>query len=101
MSFRGDATNGDNNSSELNIFPNPVREGFNGNITIEGLSFNSNVKITDISGNLVFETISNGGTAVWNGYDNHNEKVNTGIYLIFSSSPSQKNGPIGKILFIR
>ena len=101
MSFRGDATNGDNNSSELNIFPNPVREGFNGSITIEGLSFNSNVKITDISGNLVFETISNGGTAVWNGYDNHNEKVNTGIYLIFSSSQSQKNGPIGKILFIR
>ena len=78
-------TTGRTNINSVEIFPNPVRENYYGIITIDGLAFESNVKITDVSGNLVFETNSNGGTAVWNGKDVNNKRVGTGVYLVFSS----------------
>ena len=77
MSFRNDATTGKTNINSIEIFPNPVRENYYGNISINGLA-ESNVKITDVSGNLVFETNSNGGTSVWNGRDVNNKRVGTG-----------------------
>ena len=49
MSFRNDAyCTGRTNINSIEIFPNPVRENYYGNITIDGLSFESNVKITDV-----------------------------------------------------
>ena len=100
MSFRSDATQSAQHPDDLHIFPNPVRENYNGIITINGLSYESNVKITDISGNLVFETNSEGGTAVWNGSDINNNRVSTGIYLVLSSDKYGREKTIGKILFI-
>ncbi|MGY8989403.1 MAG: type IX secretion system anionic LPS delivery protein PorZ, partial [Flavobacteriales bacterium] len=100
MSFRSDATQSVQHPDLLNIFPNPVRESYNGIITINGLSYESNVKITDVSGNLVFETNSEGGTAVWNGSDINNNRVGTGVYLVLSSDKYRREKTIGKILFI-
>ena len=53
-----------------------------------------------MSGNLVFETNSEGGTAVWNGADINNNRVGTGVYLVFSSDKFGREKTIGKILFI-
>ncbi len=100
MSFRNDATAGNTNINSIKVFPNPVRENYYGAISIEGLSFGSNVKITDVNGNLVFETNSNGGTAVWNGKDANNKRVGTGVYLVFSSDKYGDEKAVGKILFI-
>ena len=46
-------------------YPNPVRPTYFGNVTIDGLTAKANVKITDITGNLVFETTSEGGSVQW------------------------------------
>jgi len=100
MSFRNDATSSENNISELTIFPNPVRENYTGIISISGLAYESNVKITDVGGNLVFETNSEGGTAVWDGTDFNNMRVGTGVYLVFSSDKYAREKAMGKILFI-
>ena len=100
MSFRNDATAAKTNINSIEIFPNPVRENYYGNISINGLAFESNVKITDVSGNLVFETNSNGGTAIWNGTDANNKRVGTGVYLVFSSDKYGDEKAVGKILFI-
>ena len=100
MSFRNDATAGRKNVNSIEIFPNPVRENYYGNTSIGGLAFDSNVKITDVSGNLVFETNSNGGTAVWNGTDANNKRVGTGVYLVFCSDKYGDEKAVGKILFI-
>ncbi|MBT6808465.1 MAG: hypothetical protein HOA52_03135, partial [Flavobacteriales bacterium] len=100
MSFRNDATSSENNISELTIFPNPVRENYTGIISISGLAYESNVKITDVGGNLVFETNSEGGTAVWDGTDFNNMRVGTGVYLVFSSDKYAREKAVGKILFI-
>ena len=100
MSFRSDATQSSQHPDDLHIFPNPVRESYNGIITINGLAYESNVKITDVSGNLVFETNSEGGTAIWNGSDTNNNRVSTGVYLVLSSDKYGREKTIGKILFI-
>ena len=69
-------------------------------ISMVGLAFESNIKITDINGNLVFETNSNGGTAIWNGKDVNNNRVGTGVYLVFCSDKYGNEKAVGKILFI-
>ena len=60
----------------------------------------SYVKITDISGNLVFETRSEGGSAVWYGKDLNGNRVHTGVYLVFSTNETGSKTDITKILFI-
>ena len=102
MSFRSDATSPINDKKELTIYPNPVREGYNGYVTIEGLASGSKIKITDANGNLIYEAESNGGSAVWNGKDKYSNKVSTGVYLVFSSSESStQKKAVGKILIIK
>ena len=67
-------------------FPNPVQPNYDGPIAIKGLGRNSNVKITDLSGKLVYETTALGGQAIWDGRDYNGRKAASGVYLVFSSS---------------
>lgn len=101
ISFRYTATNPKETYDNLKIFPNPVRENFNGYITIEGLKDNSEVKITDAYGGLVFRTLSNGGTATWDGLRFNREKAATGVYFVFINDENGKERKAGKILFIK
>jgi len=82
-------------------FPNPVREDFTGNVTITGLIKDTEVKITDISGNLVYETVSDGGMATWDLKTYNGKQVATGVYLIFCSSSDGSEAFVTKILVIR
>lgn len=102
ISYRSDATQGDNNYTNVTVFPNPVRPDYFGPVTIQGIAYNSDVKITDIAGNLVYQTISNGGTATWNGQTLQGERVQTGVYLIWTSIDDQdvKGRKVGKVVFI-
>jgi hypothetical protein len=100
VSYRGTATKGNEEFTNVYVFPNPVRENYEGDITITGLITDANVKITDISGNLVFETTSLGGQAVWNGRNFKGKRVKTGVYLIFCSNEDGTKTFITKLLFI-
>ena len=101
ISYRSDATIGENQQEETYVFPNPVRENYQGNIAISQLVNNALVKITDINGVLVYQTIANGGQANWNGKNFNNEKVGTGIYLVFSADSNGLEKIVSKILFIK
>lgn len=100
ISYRSDATSGVKNQSKTNVFPNPVKESYSGPIAINGLVYDANVKITDISGNLVFETNANGGQAVWDGKNKSGERAGTGVYLVFSTDIYGNENMVSKILFI-
>ena len=100
ISFRGYATDGASDFGKVYAYPNPVRQGFTGIITITGLMDNTQVKITDINGHLVCETVSNGSLATWDGKDIHGRKVSTGIYLAMCINPDGTNSTITKILVI-
>jgi hypothetical protein len=85
---------------ELHIFPNPVRENYHGPIAIKGLLENTVVKITDISGNLVYETISRGGMVTWDGNRKGGQRVSTGVYLVIMTTKDGKNHAVRKLLVI-
>lgn len=100
ISYRSDATYGDPNYSDVTVFPNPSRPDFDGPISIQGIQYDSDVKITDVSGNLVYKTTSNGGTATWDGRTLTGEKVSTGVYLIWTAPNEGKGRFVGKVAVI-
>ena len=59
------------------------------------------INITDISGNLVFKTISDGGEATWDLKTYNGKHVATGVYLIFCASSDGSESFVTKILVIR
>jgi hypothetical protein len=101
ISVRGDATAGGEVFKDVYTFPNPVRSDFTGNVTITGLMRDSRIKITDISGNLVYETVSDGGQAAWDLKTYNGERVSTGVYLIFCSSSDGASTFVTKMLVIK
>jgi len=101
ISYRGDATAGNEDYSAIYVFPNPVREDFEGMVTITGLVENSSVKITDVSGNLVYETTSEGGQATWDLRNFRSARVTTGVYLVFCRNEDGSLSGVTKMLVIR
>lgn len=101
VSYRGEATEPGDRFGKVYAFPNPVRPDYHGPITITGLKDRTTVKITDASGNLVYETKSLGGQAIWDGKNRYGERVTTGVYLYFCSDRFGEETAVGKILFIR
>jgi len=100
ISYKGTATEADEDFHNVYVYPNPVKPDFNGKIAIRGLVKDTDVKITDISGNIVYQTTSLGGQAIWDGKDFNGKKVQTGVYMIFNGSPEGDLKAVAKILFI-
>ena len=100
ISFRGTATKGDQFFSDVYAFPNPVNETYRGPITIKGLARDSDVKITDVSGRVVFFTTSYGGQAIWNGNNMEGQRAQTGVYLVFATDENGQFSEVTKILFV-
>ncbi len=84
--YKSDAVASGDDFGDVYAYPNPVRPNYKGQIAITGLINECVVKITDMAGNLVYETISLGGQAVWDGNDFHGQRASSGIYLVFASS---------------
>ncbi len=90
--------------SSIIVFPNPVRENFQGVITIKGLKENTTVKITDAAGSIVYQTSSNGGMATWNGICKNGKKASSGVYFVMVSSTDSSDNTqtgIGKFLIVK
>ena len=101
MSYGGDATVGSRTEQNIVIVPNPVRADFTGEISIQGLVENAHVRITDVSGVLVFETIARGGMVTWNGKTRSGQRVRPGVYLVFATNDDGSVGSVGRIFFNR
>lgn len=100
MAYGGVATEGAENFSNVYAYPNPVRPGHEGSVTITGLKTNSRVKITDVKGNLINEGRSLGGQYSWNIQNARGQRVDTGIYLVFGSSEDGSEGVVTKIMIV-
>lgn len=100
ISYRANASYEDPEYNSVTVFPNPARPEFQGPITIQGIRYNSDVKITDVAGNLVYKTTSNGGTATWDGKTMNGEKAATGVYLIWTAANDGKGRKVGKVLVV-
>ena len=101
ISFNSTATNFVEEIEAVTVYPNPVRETYEGTITIDGLAFETDVKVTDVSGNLVFSTRSNGGRANWDGTGLDGQRVTTGVYLIFCTNQDGSTSNVAKVAIIK
>lgn len=101
ISFKGASTSANENLNSVYVYPNPVRPGFLGTVKVAGLLNKANIKITDIEGNLVYETISEGGTVEWDTTAFGRYKVASGVYMVFVSAQDGSETKVKKIMIIR
>ena len=100
ISYQSDATEASPSYSDVYAYPNPVRPEIDNQVVITGLMNNSNVKITDLSGNLIYQGISAGGQFVWNCRGRNGNRVATGVYLVLSSTPEARESVVTKIAIV-
>ncbi|MBB3186604.1 T9SS type A sorting domain-containing protein [Microbacter margulisiae] len=100
ISFMTDANQALDTFSGVHAYPNPVRPDYHGVITITGLVADTQVKITDVSGNVIYVTTSNGGVATWSGNGINGARVHSGVYLILCSSPDGIQHSVTKLLIV-
>ena len=82
------------------VFPNPVPPGYGGRIAIRGLVNNAIVKITEMDGRLVYQTMALGGQAIWDCKDYKGRRISSGVYLVLVSDEGRKENLATKIVFI-
>ena len=102
IGFRGDATPGYSGYyPELHIYPNPVRPGYEGPIFIQGNSEDARIKVTDVSGALVYDMQAAGGQAQWDGTKLDGHPVASGVYIIYATDDLGEVTAQGKVLIVR
>ncbi|WP_109832954.1 type IX secretion system anionic LPS delivery protein PorZ [Reichenbachiella versicolor] len=97
VSYRSESVQGSQSHKNVKIFPNPVRPEFSDWVGIQGVANDAIIKITTVSGRLVREINAAGGGASWNISDYKDRRVNTGVYLVFSSNSDGSETYVGKI----
>ena len=98
ISYKSTSTGGEQVHSEVFAYPNPVYAHYTGTIAIKGLVDDANVKITDLSGTLIYATTALGGQAIWDGKDYNGVKAQTGVYLIWSTNRDGSETEVTKLL---
>lgn len=101
VSYRGTATEAPSTYSDVYAYPNPVRPDYEGSVTVTGLIADSQVKITDLNGNLIRQGRSTGGQFTWDCRAANGNPVATGIYLVLASAPDGSEGVVTKIAVVR
>ncbi|MBS1585345.1 MAG: T9SS type A sorting domain-containing protein [Bacteroidetes bacterium] len=100
VSYRSTAVDGGEKNENVLVFPNPVPASYTGTIAVKGVADNSDVRITDISGQLIYRSTALGGQAVWNGLDYTGRKPQSGVYLIFIANKDGSQKHVGKVVFL-
>lgn len=101
ISFKGIATGANEDLNNVYVYPNPVRPNYAGTVKVAGLIDKANIKITDIEGNLVYETTSSGGTIEWDTTAFGKYKVASGVYMVFISAEDGSETKVKKVMIIR
>lgn len=101
-SYMGDTTEPSDAMDKDNVYayPNPVRPGYDGLITVVGLSYDADVKIVTANGTLVNQGRSNGGSYTWDGNDLDGKRVASGIYMVQTATSDGGKGTVCKIAVI-
>ena len=94
------APNEEMTKGSVNVYPNPVTPDFTGMVTITGLSYDADIKITTASGAIVAEGRSNGGMFNWDCRNQQGKRVASGVYMIITATSDGNLGTVGKIAVI-
>lgn len=84
----------------ISVYPNPVTPDYTGLVTITGLTYDADVKITTATGAIVAEGRSNGGMFNWDCRNKQGKRVASGVYMIITATSDGRKGTVGKIAVI-
>jgi len=99
VSYQGDAIGPScTDCNTALVYPNPVKPDYTGPIAIKGLTDNAYVKITDVSGTLIFQGRANGTQMIWNGNGYDGIRAKSGVYMVYSGTDAGKEKKVAKIL---
>ncbi len=108
VEFKTNIVSAEEDLSSIKVFPNPVKPDTQSlNVNIEGLTAGANVKITDVEGNLVFETQNEtfgdggSGTVLWDTRSFNGSKVSSGVYFILITGADGVETGVEKLLIVR
>jgi ligand-binding sensor domain-containing protein len=103
VSYQSDATSPSETLSEgtIQIFPNPVRPEYHGNVTITGLTTDADIKIVTSGGQLVATGTSMGGTWQWDGRNFSGGYAGSGIYYVLIATADGNTTVAGMLTVIR
>jgi sugar lactone lactonase YvrE len=100
QSYRTLIVEGEENYKDIHAYPNPVKPGFAGKVHIRGLVDQSIVKISDESGNFVWETKSTGGQVEWPITNFAGTRVSSGVYIIYAAPANGEIKAVSKIMVV-
>lgn len=99
--FNGDVQEVGDKFNKVLAYPNPVRPGFKGNVIIKNIPNRASVKITDVTGNLIYEAKANGGIIEWNTKNNIGKDVASGVYIVLMTNADGTETKTLKIAVVR
>lgn len=101
VSFNGDVQDVGDKFDKVLAYPNPVRPNFKGNVIIKNIPNRASVKITDVTGNLIYEAKANGGIVEWDTKNNKGKEVASGIYLVLMTNADGTETKTLKLAIVR
>lgn len=101
LSYKNYVNESSNSLSDIKVYPNPIRPEYDNVIRVKGFTHDCSVKITDIAGRLVYETKSQGGTAIWNKETVSGLRLKSGVYLVWATDKEGKESVVSKILLMK
>lgn len=90
-------------TSDVRVYPNPVRPDYYGYVTIDGLPDNAMVKIADVAGNVIKECgMAESGEIRWDITNRYMKRVPGGVYLIIATNgpDSDSYAKVAKVLVV-
>lgn len=103
ISYQSDASEAEEELTRdnLRVYPNPVRPDYSGPIVLDGLVYDSDIKVVNTAGHTVAAGTSVGGTFTWNGRGPSGERVGSGVYYFMIATPDGKESTVAKVAVIR
>lgn len=102
IGYGGTATVTDGDpKKEARAYPNPVRPGYQGFISVRGLPQNAIVKITDARGLLIYQGKATGGQISWDGYAMNGKRPDSGVLFVFACPDGGSEKLACKIFYVR
>jgi len=99
--FNGDVQDIGDKFDKVIAYPNPVRPGYKGYVVIKNIPNNASVKITDVTGNLMYDAKSRGGIVEWDTKNNKGKEVASGIYIVLMTNADGTETKTLKIAVVR
>ncbi len=103
ISYESDAIAASEQVQDLKVYPNPVRieDGAEASVFIEGLVEATELRVVTLTGEVVARLRTRGGRARWDGRDEADRMVPSGIYLIVAVGDGGEGAAYAKVAVIR